>query len=253
MSYIVCRNCKNFVEVDEKVPLSFDKCEKCGHIMEFAPNNTELNIVLEDIQVPELSSQKVCMSCHSMNPRETGACLHCGSTNLHFQYDFESFKNFQKVNGIQNDLDLTNQANTIIIQASPTFSPKRNILFRLFSLMIGLIDFFFFSVVGLELVLGSSEFPADIMAFVTQNLYPLMAIISVSLILAGLMSVMIIPKMSYRDSVETSATIGVVVGLITFVVSKDLLTLIVSIIICTILTSIGGLIGEYIIHRLTRS
>jgi hypothetical protein len=91
------------------------------------------------------------------------------------------------------------------------------------------------------------------MAFVTQNLYPLMAIISVSLILAGLMSVMIIPKMSYRDSVETSATIGVVVGLITFVVSKDLLTLIVSIIICTILTSIGGLIGEYIIHRLTRS
>lgn len=252
MSYIVCQNCKKFVEVDGNIPLNFDKCENCGHILEFVANDNELNMVLNDIQMPKVSYHKICLSCHSMNPRETGACLHCGSTNLHFQYDVESFQDFQEASGMTSDIDFSNPKEMIIIQATPNFSPKNNILFRIFSLIIGLIDFFFFSLVGLQLILGSSELPTDVMAFATQNVNSLMLIISVSLILAGLMSVLIIPKMSYRDSVVTSSTIGVVVGLITLIASHDFVTLIVSIIVCTVLTSIGGLIGEYIIHRLTR-
>lgn len=117
--------------------------------------------------------------------------------------------------------------------------------------MIGLVDFFFFSLIGIQLVLGSAELPADVMAFATQNMYPLMAVICTSLILAGIMSVMIIPRMSYKDSMEISSSIGIVVGLITFIATKDLYTVILSIIFCSILSGIGGLIGEFIIHKLS--
>lgn len=65
------------------------------------------------------------------------------------------------------------------------------------------------------------------------------------------MSVMIIPRMSYKDSMEISSSIGIVVGLITFIATKDLYTVILSIIFCSILSGIGGLIGEFIIHKLS--
>jgi len=90
------------------------------------------------------------------------------------------------------------------------------------------------------------------MAFATQNMYPLMGVICLSLILAGIMSVMIIPRMSYRDSMEISSSVGLVVGLVTLLASKDLLTVIISVVLCSLLSGIGGLIGEYIIHKLTR-
>ena len=249
MSYIVCRSCKKFVEVDEKLPLSFDKCDNCGHTLEFAVNDMELKMILNDVIIPEVSYNKVCSSCHSLNPRETGACLHCGSTNLHLQYDLDSIPNF---NGF--DLNKNNDSNNtqaIIIQARPTFSPRNSLLFRLFSLMIGLIDFFFFSLIGIQFIMGSSEIPSNLMAFATQNMYPLMGVICLSLVLSGIMSVMIIPSMSYKDSMEISSSVGIVVGLITLIASKDLITVIISIIFCSILSGIGGLIGEFIIHKLT--
>lgn len=249
MSFIVCRSCKKFVEVDEKLPLNFDKCDNCGHTLEFAVNDMELKMILNDVIIPEISYNKICASCQSLNPRETGACLHCGSTNLHLQYDLDSVPNFNNFN-LDGNNDFNN-AQTIIIQAKPTFSPRKSLLFRLFSLMIGLVDFFFFSLVGIQFVLGSSELPSDMMAFATQNMYPLMAVICTSLILAGIMSVMIIPRMSYRDSMEISSSVGIVVGLVTLLASKDLITVIVSIVLCSLLSGIGGLIGEFIIHKLT--
>lgn len=253
MSYVVCRSCKKYVKVNENIPLNFDKCDNCGHKLEFAGSDNELNMVLHDVKLPEISYNKVCADCHSLNPRETGACLHCGSTNLRFQYNMDSLKDFQNVNSSVDGGDVNQQPQTIIIRANPNFSPKNSILFRIFSLIIGLIDFFFFSLVGIELMFGTSQIPADVMGFVSQNIVSLSLIIAIALMLAGLMSVMIIPRMSYKDSVETSSTIGVVVGLFTLMVSKDLISIIISILICTVLTSIGGLIGEYIIHKLTHS
>lgn len=248
MSFIVCRSCKKFVEVDEKLPLNFDKCDNCGHTLEFAVNEMELKMILNDVLIPEVSYNKVCGSCHSLNPRETGACLHCGSTNLHLQYDLDGIPNIDGINLGNNDL---NNTQAIIIQARPNFSPRNSLLFRLFSLMIGLIDFFFFSLIGIQFILGSSEIPNNLMAFATQNMYPLMGVICLSLILSGIMSVMIIPRMSYKDSMEISSSVGIVVGLITLIASKDLLTVIISIIFCSLLSGIGGLIGEFIIHKLT--
>jgi RNA polymerase subunit RPABC4/transcription elongation factor Spt4 len=249
MSFIVCRSCKKFVEVDETLPLNFDKCDNCGHTLEFAVNDMELKMILNNLTIPDVSYNKICASCHSLNPRETGACLHCGSTNLQLQYDLDSISNF---NGFgtdgKNGLDNTQ---TIIIQTRPAVSPRNSLLFRLFSLMIGLVDFFFFSLIGIQIILGSSELPSNVMAFATQNMYQLTAVISLSLILAGIMSVMIIPRMSYKDSIEMSSSIGVVVGLVTLIASKDLLIVIMSIILCSILSGIGGLIGEFIIHKLT--
>lgn len=250
MSFIVCRNCKKFVEVDEKQPLNFDKCDNCGHIMEFAANDTELNFVLNGVIIPDISPKKICASCNSENPRETGACLHCGSTNLHLLYDMESIEKAENVQYANPEENVP--TTTIIIQAGPSFSPKNSILFRLFSLMIGLIDFFFFSLLGIQLILGGADLPSDIMAFATQNLYPLMAVISISLILAGIMSVMIIPKMSYRDSLETSSTLGIVIGLVTLFASRDIVTVVTSIILCSIFAGLGGLIGEFIIHKILR-
>ena len=49
MSFIVCRSCKKFVEVDEKLPLNFYKCENCGHTLEFAANETELKMKPKDV------------------------------------------------------------------------------------------------------------------------------------------------------------------------------------------------------------
>jgi len=166
------------------------------------------------------------------------------------QYDLNSFPEFAKFNN--NQANDSNNTQTIIIQASPQFTPKNSLLFRLFSLLIGLVDFFFFSLLGVQLILGSSELPSDVMAFATQNMYPLMGVICLSLILAGIMSVMIIPRMSYRDSMEISSSVGLVVGLVTLLASKDLLTVIISVVLCSLLSGIGGLIGEYIIHKLTR-
>ncbi len=246
----MCPNCKNYVEVDEKLPLSFDKCEKCGHLLEFADNETELKMLLNGIVLPKLSYNKICFSCHSLNPRETGACLHCGSTDLHMQYDLDSIPDFANfANDQTND---SNNTQTIIIQAGPQFSPKNSLLFRMFSLLIGLVDFFFFSLLGIQLILGSSELPKDVMAFATQNMYPLTGVICLSLILAGLMSVLIIPRMSYKDSMEISSSVGMVVGLVTLIATKDLMTVILSVILCSLLSGIGGLIGEFIIHKLTR-
>lgn len=252
MSYIVCRNCKKFVEVDDLTPLNFDKCDKCGHTLEFAGTNTDLHLILNDFIVPEISYQKICSSCKSSNPREAAYCLKCGSTNFQLQYDIESLNKFQNDMNV-NSADVNNPQQTIVIKTGlTTFSPKNSILFRLFSLIIGLIDFLFFSLIGVQFVLGTSEMPANVMAFVTQHLTPLMLVISVSLILAGLMSVIVIPKMSYRDSLETSSTIGFVVGVATLLVSHNIITVIVAIIFCSILSGIGGLLGEFIINKILR-
>lgn len=252
MSYIVCRNCKKFVEVDDLIPLNFDKCDKCGHTLEFAGTNSELQLILNDIYLPEVSDKKICSDCKSENPREAVYCLKCGSTSFQLQYDIGGFnQNMAKMGNNTNEEGIPNSA--IIIQTGlPSFSPKNSILFRLFSLIIGLIDFFFFALIGVQLVLGSSEMPADILAFVTQHLTPLMIVISVSLVLAGLMSVLVIPKMTYRDSLETSSTIGLVVGIATILASKDILTIIVAMVFCSVLSGIGGLLGEFIIHKLLR-
>lgn len=251
MSYIVCRNCKKFVEVDDLTPLNFDKCDKCGHTLEFAGTNADLHFILNDIIVPEISYQKICSSCKSSNPREAAYCLKCGSTSFQLQYDIESLNKIQKGMNI-NSADINPQPTIIIKTGKSTFSPKNSILFRSFSLLIGLIDFLFFSLIGVQFVLGSSEMPANVMAFVTQHLTPLMLVISVSLILAGIMSVAVIPKMSYRDSLETSSTIGLVVGIATLLVSNDIVTVIVAIIFCSILSGIGGLLGEFLINKLIR-
>jgi ribosomal protein L40E len=249
MSYIVCPNCKRYFKVDDTQPLNFDKCLHCNNTLEYAGSDAELRMILRGIVVPQVSSTKICADCNSLNPRETGACLHCGSSNLYLQYDMDSISSSPFMQDL-NDSDTVTK--TIIIQPKNVFSPKKSWIFRLFSLLIGLIDFFFFSLLGVQLILGSSDLPSDIMAFATQNLNQLMIVVCVALVLSGIMSVMIIPKMSYRDSLETSSTIGVVVGLVTLIATKDILTVIISIVFCSILAGIGGLIGEFIIHKLTR-
>lgn len=252
MSYIVCRNCKNFFEVDESQPLSYEKCEKCGHTLEFAGDYPELRMILDNIQIPEIKYNKICASCNAINPRESPFCKKCGSTEFYLQYDMESIRRHNDAvdDVFQNSAQNPNGPTIVVKQVN--FSPKKSILFRIISLMIGLIDFFFFTMIGIQLLFGSSEVPTDILAFVSQNLTPLMVIISLSLILSGILSIMVFPKMSYRDSAEVAATIGLVVGLSTVLVSKDFLVVLVSIVYCIIFSAIGGLLGEFIVNKIFR-
>lgn len=250
MSYIVCRNCKNYEEVDDNQPLNFYKCTNCGHTLEFAGDNTELHFILQDVQFPKLNYNKICLNCNSTNPREAVACLHCGSSDLQFQYDFDSFDGFEGMTFGQGGENFQSDVQPRIIIKQVNVSPTSNLLFRLISLIVGLIDFFFFTMIGIQFVLGSSEVPADVFAFVSQNLYSIMIIICVSLILSGLLSILVFPRMSYGDAVKTSSTIGVIVGLSTILVSKNLLVIIVAMVFCTLFSSLGGLIGEFLIHKI---
>ena len=49
------------------------------------------------------------------------------------------------------------------------------------------------------------------------------------------------------------AIIGVVIGICTLFVGYDPLVCIISMLIAAILTGLGGVIGEYIIHKLTNT
>ncbi|WP_455646182.1 hypothetical protein [Methanosphaera sp.] len=255
MSYIVCRNCKRFIKVNENMPLVFDKCENCGHTLEFACDEQELQFILRGIDLPQVSYNKICSKCKSINPRETGSCLYCGSTDFQLQYDMESIQKYnESINRLSgNSGDQQVQGQPQIIINSQNVSP--NWLFRIIALIIGVIDFFFFSFVGLGFIIDENTIPTTtegMVSFVTQNLEPIMLVIIASLLIAGILAMFILPKMSYKDSFQTSSLIGVVVGLITLMVSRDIAVVVISIVMCAIITGIGGLVGELLVQKVFR-
>ncbi|OED30076.1 hypothetical protein NL43_05005 [Methanosphaera sp. WGK6] len=237
------------------MPLVFDKCENCGHTLEFARDEQELQFILRGIDLPQVSYNKICSKCKSINPRETGSCLYCGSTDFQLQYDLESI---QKYNESINRLSDNSESQQLQGQPQIIINPqnvKVNWLFRLIALIIGVIDFFFFSFVGLSFIFDENTVPtttAGMMIFVTQNVQSLMLVIIASLLIAGILAVFILPKMSYKDSFQTTSLIGIVVGLITLMVSRDVAVVLISMIVCAIITGIGGLIGELLVQKLFR-
>lgn len=258
MSYVVCRNCKRFVRVNENAPLVFDKCENCGHTLEFASDEQELQLILKGINLPEVSYHKVCSVCKSINPRETGSCLYCGSTKFQLQYDLNSLKQYQdSINNINRtyiNQEGSNQFPNQQIRINPQIASV-SWTFRLISVVLGIIDFFFFALIGVGFIIGDETIPsttATMMPFIMQNIQSLTIVLIASLIIAGILSVFVLPRMSYRQSFQNSSLIGIVVGLITLAVSKNITVIVVAVIGCGLVTGFGGLIGEVIVQQLSK-
>lgn len=248
MSFIVCRNCKKFVKVDVNVPLNFDKCQNCGNTLEFAGDSNDLNYIINDIEIPKVSSNKICASCHSINPRETGTCLFCGSSSFLLQYDADSVNKYNK-----SVSDIQERGNAIIIQTSNNVT-RIPFFVKVISIVMGLVDFFFFAFVGLQLTIDlsaiSSLNPADVIAYITPHANNITLVIVASLLLSGILATFIIPKISYKQAFKLTSVIGIIIGLSTLYLNMGIGVLIASIIFCGLFTGLGGLIGEAVVHFL---
>lgn len=247
MSYIVCRNCKKFVKVNETAPLVFDKCENCGHTLEFATDERELQLILKGIEIPKISYHKICASCKSINPREAGACLFCGSTNFNLQYDIDSINKYRESLNIgQMPFPQEISPNEVV-----TTSLSNKGLYKILAVILGIIDFFFVTMIGLGLIIGNDTIPTDVVGFINQNFDVLSIILVLALLISGFLAVFILPKMTYKDSFKVSSIIGVIIGLLTLLVSTDITVIILAVVGCAILTGIGGVLAEVIVHKVS--
>lgn len=243
MSYIVCRNCKKFVTADESRPLNFDKCQNCGHVLEYACDDNELNCIVHNIEMPKVAYHKICTTCSSLNPRQTGMCLFCGSTTFLLQYDTNSVNRYNKsVEELNNNADL-------VVKVYDQRN-MANFFLRLLSVIVGLFDFLFFFAIGLEYTIGLANVEKNPMMIATQNFATISTILVISLVLAGFLISFVLPRVSYRDSFKMASIVGIIVGLSTILVVKDIAMIILAIAFCGILSGLGGLVGELLVHKI---
>ncbi|AWX32527.1 hypothetical protein [Methanosphaera sp. BMS] len=243
MSYIVCRNCKNVVIPDESQPLNFDKCHNCGHVLEYARDNTELNCIMNNIEIPKIAYHKICAKCHSLNPRQTGMCLFCGSTRFLLQYDANSVNNYNK--SIENLSD--NPEMVVMVHNQHNLA---SLFLKILSVIVGLFDFLFFFAIGIEYTLGLANVQKNPMLAVSQNYATISLILVLSLLLAGFLISFVLPRVSYKDSFKLSSLVGIIVGLSTVLVVKDIPMMLIAILFCGFLSGLGGFIGELLVHKI---
>lgn len=243
MSYIVCRNCKNVVIADESQPLNFDKCHNCGHVLEYAGDDNELNCIMNNIEIPKVAYHKICASCHSLNPRQTGMCLFCGSTGFLLQYDANSVNQYNR--SIENLAD-----NPEVVVRVYNQRNMANLFLKILSVVVGLFDFLFFFAIGLEFTVGLSNVEKNPMLIASQNFVTISLILVLSLLLAGFLISFVLPRVSYKDSFKLSSMVGIIVGLSTILVVKDISMIVLAILFCGFLSGLGGLMGELLIHKI---
>lgn len=245
MSFIVCRNCKKFVTVNDNVPLNFDKCQNCGHTLEYAGDSNELNYIMNDIEIPKVAYQKICASCKSLNPRQTGMCLFCGSPNFLYQYDVNSINQYnQSIERLQNE-------SGVVVKVYDQKSLS-SLLLKILSIFIGVFDFIFFVAIGLEYTIGLAIVEQNPMLVATQHTTTVFMIMVLSLLLSGFLISFVLPRVSYKESFKLSSLIGIVVGLLCFLVVKDILAVLLVAIVCGFFSGVGGLLGELLVHKILR-
>ena len=243
MSYIVCRNCKKFVTADESQPLNFYKCQNCGHILEYARDDNELNCIVHNIEMPKMSPHKICATCQSLNPRQTGMCLFCGSKTFLVQYSYEGVDDYDR--SIESMVDNPDMVVKVYDQRN-----MANFFLKLLSVIVGLFDFIFFFAIGIEYTLGLANVQKDPMAIISQNYMTVSLVLILSLLISGFLISFVLPRVSYKDSFKVSSVVGVIVGLSTLLVVKDISLIIISMLLCGFLSGMGGLIGELLVHKI---
>ena len=78
----------------------------------------------------------------------------------------------------------------------------------------------------------------------------MMIVLIVALFVSGFLSIFILPKMKYKDSFMLSGLLGLIIGLITIITTTDILVIIPSMVLCAIITGIGGLVAQFIVHKI---
>lgn len=242
MSYLACRKCKKFHVISAENPLSFDKCENCGGILEFAGNKRELQFILNNIEMPKITYDKICTACKSKNPRETGTCLYCGNSQFMLHYDENSINNF---NVAMQKISVNNSNNTKLNSKKP--NRIGNILL---SLIIGITDFIFLTILGINLVLG--EVTSVNMELIQAHFVPLSIVVFLSLFIAGILSIFVIPKSNYKQSFLISALIGMFVGASCGIISSNIMIALGGLILFGAVSGFGGIIGSLLIKKLSK-
>ena len=91
----------------------------------------------------------------------------------------------------------------------------------------------------------------DISQTIVQGYFNMMMIVLiVALFVSGFLSIFILPKMKYKDSFMLSGLLGLIIGLITIITTTDILVIIPSMVLCAIITGIGGLVAQFIVHKI---
>lgn len=245
MSYIVCRNCKKFVTADESHPLNFDKCQNCGHTLEYACDDTELNCIVNNIEMPKVAYHKICATCNSLNPRQTGMCLFCGSSTFLLQYDADSVNRYNK------SIESLNDNPAVVVQVRNQRN-MASLFLKALSVIVGLFDFLFFFAIGIEYTIGLSKVEKNPMLIVSQNYVTISLVLVASLLLSGFLISFVLPRVSYKDSFKLSSVVGIIIGLSTILVVKDILMVAFAILFCAFLSGLGGLLGELLVHTILK-
>ena len=245
MSYIVCRNCKKFVTADESHPLNFDKCQNCGHTLEYACDDTELNCIVNNIEMPKVAYHKICATCNSLNPRQTGMCLFCGSSTFLLQYDADSVNRYNK------SIESLNDNPAVVVQVRNQRN-MASLFLKALSVIVGLFDFLFFFAIGIEYTIGLSKVEKNPMLIVSQNYVTISLVLVTSLLLSGFLISFVLPRVSYKDSFKISSVVGIIIGLSTILVVKDILMVAFAILFCAFLSGLGGLLGELLVHTILK-
>ncbi|MCD7781362.1 MAG: hypothetical protein LUG89_01500 [Methanosphaera sp.] len=257
MSYIVCPKCKHYHRVNENTPLVYDKCENCGETYEFVGDDQELRLMLQGKCMPKISYKKRCDKCRSINPKETGACLYCGSTSFNYVMDNSSGNAYQQV--IRKIQDPNVKAEDIINdpmadQVMMNYVRTSNI-YKAMSIIIGLMDFFFFITIGMTFLFDINTLPTTVesaLPFILENQVRLICLLLGSLVLSGFICSFMQPRMNYSSSFKVAAIIGIIIGLFTLSLSMDIVLTIMVMVMCGIITGVGGVFGELIVHKLSR-
>lgn len=246
MGFIACTQCKKFLRVPDNAPLNFDKCQNCGHTLEFASDEQELNLIMSGIQMPKIKYEKVCSKCNSVNPTETGMCLFCGSSDFQIQYNPESVQSYN-----QKILNNINYGNVNVEEESAKIR-KFTLIIKIFAVIIGLIDFLFFFLLGFQFTIGLNSISEKMFMISNPHFLTVVLILIVSLLLSGLFVSFVLPRISYNESFKTASLIGTIVGIAYCYFSSNIIHILAVIILATLITGIGGLIGEMLIHKLSR-
>lgn len=244
MSYIVCKNCKKILEVADDIPLNFHKCEDCGHVLKFAGDANELNCIINDIEIPEITYEKICSSCKSLNPRQTGACLFCGATDFQYQYDADSVRRYNE--------SVSNLKNPTQIVVTKPLSGITSSFFKIISILVGVFDFLFFFFIGVEYTIGIEIAQQNPMAVAMQNSTLLSLILFSSLILAGFLVSFVLPRVSYKEVFKISSCVGIIVGCVALVSMGDILLGLVAVLIFGVASGFGGFLGELLVHKILK-
>ena len=172
-------------------------------------------------------------------------CLFCGSSTFLLQYDADSVNRYNK------SIENLNDNPAVVVQVRNQRN-MANLFLKALSVIVGLFDFLFFFAIGIEYTIGLSKVEKNPMLIVSQNYVTISLVLVASLLLSGFLISFVLPRVSYKDSFKISSVVGIIIGVSTILVVKDILMVAFAILFCAFLSGLGGLLGELLVHTILK-